>query len=80
MPRPPEAMPENLTNRLLYCGQCKPPLVFGWGGLPTIPEHFDKKSNTTHKCSAVEMAADERVQPGETVADFLARMLKKYVK
>jgi len=79
MPRPPGALPVNLTNKLSYCALCSPKLPIGFGSMPTIPMHFDPVSKTNHTCTVVGVAADERINPGEAFQDFLARMMQKYV-
>lgn len=78
MPRPPEALPVNLTNKLAYCAACNPKVPFAFGGINQILTHRDAQGNT-HTLTFVAAAADEKIEPGESFQGFLARMMTKYV-
>jgi hypothetical protein len=79
MPRPPEALPVNLTNKLAYCATCTPKLPLGFGGIMQVQSHYDPVSKTMHTLTVVAVADDEKIDAGETFQAFLQRMMTKYV-
>lgn len=78
MPRPPEAMPVNVTNKLSYCASCNPKVPFGFGGIMQIHRHRDAQG-VEHTLTVIGVAADEKIEAGEPFQAFLARMMQKYV-
>lgn len=67
-------------TKLAYCDQCNPKVALGWGALrETMPvKHF--VNGQLHDGKLLDMDSNEPMNPGETTADFLARMAKKYLK
>jgi hypothetical protein len=62
---------------LAYCPQCV--LGLGWGALSQDDRLGHFVGGQFHKASFVEIDPSEAIAQGEAYADFLSRMVKKYV-